>query len=134
MSKRSPKQQAFVEAYCHNGFNATQAAITAGYSAKTAYSQGQRLLKNVEIAKAIMEFKAEASQNALVSTQDIVRLLYVEAQGLGEDSTPSARVAALKVLTDFTGGFDSNTQKTDNKHSGLPDTITFVRPKKDGNK
>jgi Terminase small subunit len=34
----------FVQAYMANGHNATQAAITAGFSAKTAYSQGQRLL------------------------------------------------------------------------------------------
>lgn len=111
MKKLSPKQQAFVEAYCHNGFNATQAAITAGYSKKTANQQGPKLLVNIGITKAIDAFKEKASQKALVSTQDIVRLLYVEAQGLGEDSTPSARVAALKALTDFTGGFDANTQK-----------------------
>lgn len=47
------KQRAFVEAYLSNGFNATQAAITAGYSKKTAYSQGSRLLKNVEIQAAL---------------------------------------------------------------------------------
>lgn len=33
--------------------NATKAAKMASYSEKTAYSIGQRLLKNVEIAKAI---------------------------------------------------------------------------------
>jgi len=34
-------------------FNATQAAIHAGYSKKTAYSSGQRLLKHDEIKSAI---------------------------------------------------------------------------------
>ena len=43
------KQQAFVEAYCGN---ATEAALKAGYSPKTAYSQGQRLLKNDEVKAA----------------------------------------------------------------------------------
>jgi|GEM_PF-6511294 len=38
--------------------NATQAAIRAGYSEKTAYSQGQRLSKNVEVAEAIEAGKA----------------------------------------------------------------------------
>ena len=46
------KQRAFVENYSGN---ATAAAIAAGYSPKTAYSMGQRLLKNVEISKAIQE-------------------------------------------------------------------------------
>lgn len=49
------KQRAFVENYTGN---ATEAAIKAGYSAKTAYSMGQRLLKNVEISRAIQEREA----------------------------------------------------------------------------
>lgn len=50
----SPKQFRFVQEYLID-LNATQAAIRSGYSEKTAYSQGQRLLKNVEIASAIKE-------------------------------------------------------------------------------
>jgi phage terminase small subunit len=36
-------------------FNATRAAKAAGYSKKTAYSQGQRLLKNVETQMTLAE-------------------------------------------------------------------------------
>lgn len=46
--KTIEKYQIFVLAYV-NTFNATQAAISAGYSKKTAYSQGNRLLKNDEV-------------------------------------------------------------------------------------
>lgn len=42
------KQQRFCDEYLID-LNATQAAIRAGYSKKTAYSQGQRILKNVEV-------------------------------------------------------------------------------------
>jgi len=49
----------FVEAYVTNGGNATQAAITAGFSEKTAYSAGGRLLKDVEIAAEIVRRRAE---------------------------------------------------------------------------
>lgn len=49
------KQRLFVFAYLSNGFNATQAAIVAGYSPKTAYSIGWNLLKKVEIQAAIQE-------------------------------------------------------------------------------
>lgn len=49
-NKLTVKQRRFVELY--NG-NATEAAIGAGYSPKTAYSQGQRLLKHVEVGKVI---------------------------------------------------------------------------------
>ena len=44
----TPKQQRFIDEYLID-LNATQAAIRAGYSEKTAYSMGSRLLKNVEI-------------------------------------------------------------------------------------
>jgi phage terminase small subunit len=47
------RRRLFVEAYLTNGHNATQAAISAGYSAKTAGSQGQRLLKDVDISGAL---------------------------------------------------------------------------------
>lgn len=46
--------------------NATQAAIRAGYSKKTAYSQGQRLLKKVEVQRYIKE-QAEKVQNKKIA-------------------------------------------------------------------
>lgn len=52
-AKLTPKQRAFIDAYMGNGFNAGQAAITAGYSEDTAYSQASRLLRNVNIASEI---------------------------------------------------------------------------------
>lgn len=57
------KQRLFVEAYLVNP-NATEAAIKAGYSEKTAYSQGQRLLKNVEIAESLQARVEEAAMSA----------------------------------------------------------------------
>ena len=46
------RQERFIAEYAID-LNATRAAIRAGYSPKTAGSQGQRLLKNVDIATAI---------------------------------------------------------------------------------
>lgn len=48
------RQRLFALEYCVDG-NATQAAIRAGYSARTAGQQGDRLLKNVEIQSLIAE-------------------------------------------------------------------------------
>lgn len=47
------KQKQFYKEYVVDA-NATQSAIRAGYSKKTAYSQGQRLLKHVE-GKSILQ-------------------------------------------------------------------------------
>jgi phage terminase small subunit len=105
------KQQAFVEAYCCNGFNATQAAITAGYSERSAEMAGSRLMSKDNISSAVDAFKANASKKALVTIDDIVTGLLLEATSNGEGCTQSARVAAWKALTDFTGGFDANVKK-----------------------
>lgn len=59
----SIKQKVFISEYVRD-FNATQAAIRAGYSADTAYSQGQRLLKHVEIAEAIQARVDEIAMSA----------------------------------------------------------------------
>lgn len=54
MSKLTAKQQMFVKEYLID-LNATQAAIRAGYSEKTAGQIGEQNLKKLEIAAAIQE-------------------------------------------------------------------------------
>ena len=54
----SPKQQAFVDYYLANGNNATQAALAAGYSPKTAQQQGSRLLLNVVVSQQVDDFNS----------------------------------------------------------------------------
>jgi phage terminase small subunit len=76
-TKLTGKQRAFVTAYLANGFNATQAALTAGYSPDSAYSQGSRLLKNVEIKQAIDSFFAENTMSA----QEVLFRLTQHARG-----------------------------------------------------
>ncbi len=54
--KLNNRQVIFCKEYLID-LNATQAAIRSGYSERTAYSQGQRLLKHVEISSRIKELK-----------------------------------------------------------------------------
>lgn len=49
-------------------FNATQAAIRAGYSAKTARFQGARLLTNVNVAQAVAAAREERQERVKVDT------------------------------------------------------------------
>lgn len=56
------QQEKFAIEYAVCG-NATQSAKNAGYSEATAYSQGQRLLKNVEVANKINEVKAQMAED-----------------------------------------------------------------------
>ena len=71
MQKLSPKQERFAREYLVD-LNATQAAIRAGYSPKTAYSMGQRLLKNVEVQKAVQSAMDERSKRTEVNADYVL--------------------------------------------------------------
>ena len=75
------KQRKFCDEYLID-CNAKQAAIRAGYSEKTAYSIGQRLLKNVEV-KAYLDEQLELLHNQ--KTADVQEVLeYLTAVMRGE--------------------------------------------------
>jgi phage terminase small subunit len=57
--------------------NATQAAIRAGYSKKTAYSQGQRLLKNVEVKKLIRQLKKQREKRTKITQDKVLQELAI---------------------------------------------------------
>lgn len=69
-----PKQQRFVDEYLID-LNATQAAIRAGYSPKTANEQGARLLANVSVQDAVSRAQAERSRRTGISQDRILREL-----------------------------------------------------------
>lgn len=68
------KQKQFYKEYLVDA-NATQSAIRAGYSKKTAYSQGQRLLKNVEGQKYLAELMAEKESKLIADQDEVLRYL-----------------------------------------------------------
>ena len=72
MGKRlSDKRKKFVQEYLKD-LNITQAAIRAGYSERTAYSQGQRLMKNVEIQAEIAKARKRAAKRNEVSLDRVI--------------------------------------------------------------
>ena len=74
MAKLREKQQLFVDEYLID-LNGTQAAIRAGYSAKTANEQASRMLANVSIQQAISEKMAERSKRTGVNQDRVVQEL-----------------------------------------------------------
>jgi phage terminase small subunit len=67
----SGKRLIFIKEYLIDK-NATRAAQAAGYSSKTAYSAGHRLLKNVEIAVAIEEGVRRQVNRAELKAADVI--------------------------------------------------------------
>ena len=76
------KQQRFVEEYLVD-LNATQAAIRAGYSPKTANEQGARLLANVSVQSAVSTAMAERSRRTGINQdrviQELAKIAFVNA-------------------------------------------------------
>lgn len=68
----------FVETYIANGGNATEAAKEAGYSPKTAASQGQRLLKDADISARISGRAKEIAEKYRMTTELVARSIIQE--------------------------------------------------------
>lgn len=100
MAKLTEKQQRFVEEYLID-LNATQAAIRAGYSVKTADVQGSRMLGNVKVQQAISEAMAERSKRTGVNQDRVVQEL--------------ARIAFIKItdVVNADGEIRSNASEDD---------------------
>lgn len=123
----TPKQSLFVAEYLANGLNATQAALSAGYSKSTAYSIGQENLKKPEIISALqnkqgprlkkLEITAERvlQELALMGFSNMLDYMAVNSEG-GADIDLSKltreQAAAIQEITvDMTGGAGDGERK-----------------------
>lgn len=97
----NPRQTRFVEEYAID-HNATQAAIRSGYSPKTAYSQGQRLLKHVEISQALHQQEQATSSRLQLTHEWVIQGLMDLAI---EAKSDAARVRAYELLGKHQGMF-----------------------------
>ena len=70
--KLTPKQARFVAEYLVD-LNATQAAIRAGYSRKTADSIGLQLLRKTQVALAIQKAQEDRARRVELTQDEIIR-------------------------------------------------------------
>lgn len=113
----TPKQKAFCENYLVD-LNATQAAIRAGYSEKTANRIATENLSKPVIAEAIKEAMAERSEKMGLTQVMIIEGLLKEARNEGKGSSHSARVAAWATLGKHLGMF-ADKPETAEKHETI---------------
>jgi phage terminase small subunit len=96
--KLTPRQQAFVQAYIIS-LNATQAAKEAGYSEKTAKSQGQRLLTNVDVAAAISAaMKARSARTEITADRVLHELAAIAFLDPAKVFTGTGEVRSLDQM------------------------------------
>jgi phage terminase small subunit len=96
-----PKRRRFVEEY-RIDWNATQAAIRAGYSRKTAQEQGSQLLSKLMVQEALAEVMAEDSARCRVSVDDAISELtrvaflnIMDYMRIGSEGDPYVDLSAL---------------------------------------
>ena len=107
--KMSPKQEKFCLEYARSG-NATEAAKLAGYSGKTAYSVGGRLLKNVEIQTRLQELAGELKQAKIADVAECQIILTEIARDKNQKGI--VRVKAIENLLKAQGAFSTQINLT----------------------
>jgi phage terminase small subunit len=115
------KQIAFCREYVKD-WNATQAATRAGYSAKTAYSQGQRLLKDAEVRAELSKLTADIADQNDVEVREIIAGLRSIAFA-PEDArvNNSDRIRALELLGKYKAIFTERREHSVRPYGPPPD-------------
>lgn len=94
--KLTIKQQKFIDAYIISG-NATQAAIEAGYSKKTAGSVGNENLKKPEISKELAKRTEEIRNSKIVDQQEIMEFISATQRGETKETIVTPSGAKVEV-------------------------------------
>ena len=97
------KQEAFIHAYCTNGGNGTQAALTAGYSENSAYAIAEQNLKKHEISSAIAEWRAQNAAKAQITVESLTEELEKDRKLARDLDQPSAAVSATNSIAKLHG-------------------------------
>lgn len=104
MDGLNKKQLKFVEEYVATR-NAKMSAIAAGYSEKTAESQGSRLLSNAKVAVAVNEGIQRASENASRSAVDAINDIVRIARLAEEKGQLQTAMKGFELEAKHHGGF-----------------------------
>ncbi|MDR3473356.1 MAG: terminase small subunit [Devosia sp.] len=91
------RQRRFVDEYLID-LNATQAAVRAGYSPKTAEQLGYQLLQKPSVGVAVATGARKRTEEAEITAQDVLRGLHKEAVREGDGASHAARVQAWGLL------------------------------------
>lgn len=126
--KPAAKRAIFVREYLIDR-NATRAAIAAGYSQKSAYSTGSRMLKNAKVQDELRKLH-KASCDRLDITldavnQELAKLAFIDAgQFLTIDAAGNARLDLKKISEPSEADDDTSARKPIPRYSAAIQEIT----------
>lgn len=105
--KLTEKQKRFCEEYLID-LNATQAAIRAGYSSKTASRIAIELLNKTHVSKYLTELMRKRSESTKITSEQVVKELEKIAFSDAE-ITGKEKMKALELLGKHLGMFQNQT-------------------------
>jgi phage terminase small subunit len=105
----NPKQRRFVDEYLVD-LNAKQAAMRAGYSPKTAESQGSRLLSHAKVSEAIQHGQAQIANKYEVTQEYVIEKLIENLDGSLREGQRGPANGALTLLGKHIGMFVDRTR------------------------
>lgn len=134
----TPKQERFVEEYLVD-LNATQAAIRAGYSPKTANEQASAMLAKPSIQEAVQAQRAKVSERTMRTVADVmadIGRVRDNAMQIMTDPDTGGQVMlshkdALKALElegKHLGAFTERIEHSGPGGSAIPTIINLVAP------
>ncbi len=101
-TKLTPKQQCFIEEYLID-LNATQAAIRAGYSPRTARAIACENLAKPDIQEAIAEAKRERSEATKINAEWVLKQAVELHQRCMQEIKPALHPKSRRQLKDDSG-------------------------------
>lgn len=116
------KQKRFCEEYLVD-LNGTQAAIRAGYSARTANEQGARLLANVSIQEYIGKLMGERSERTGITVDQVLKELAAVAFANIDDFVKVEEVTFMDMSLDNEGNPVYTSRKAKSVNVFETDTI-----------
>ena len=111
MAKLTAKQNAFVREYVTD-FNATKAAIRAGYAENSARQTASENLSKPHVAAAITELVTEARTNAVMTLSELQEWWSNAVRGEHPDAEYRDRQKASELLAKSQGGFTDKIEQT----------------------
>ncbi|MDD3020935.1 MAG: terminase small subunit [Alphaproteobacteria bacterium] len=124
----TPKQKQFVSEYLID-LNATQAAIRAGYSKKTADVQGVRMLGNVKVQEALNKAMNKREQRTEITQDRVLKELAKIAFSNGSDFAKVVTKPVMKQrINETTGEWEE--KEVEEQFVELTDTDQLSEDKK----
>ncbi len=123
----TPKKRLFAAEYARS-LNATKAAMAAGYSKRTAYSQGHRLLKDVEVEAEVQRLAQAKLEAVGIDAEWLLRrLVDLDEADIRDLFAGGWRIREIEQMPDAARRLIASLEITERREGRQPVRVTKIR-------